>query len=195
MTMTTAHTRRWGKTGATQQRILDAATEVFATRGFTAATMADVVAGSGASIGSIYHHFGGKKELFLAIFERLAADINRYIETAADTAGEINGQLALEANARAYLDAIWAYRRAAMVLVSGDTPAGFDGVRRSNMLAGFRRWMSVLELDRSPRGQLLTRILVDVMAEASVMVMMCEDPAEVGPITDATIESIDRLTS
>ena len=81
-----------------------------------------------------------------------------------------------------------------MVLASGDTPAGFDGVRRSNMLAGFRRWMSVLELDTSPRGQLLTRILVDVMAEASVMVMMCEDP-EVGPITDATIESIDRLTS
>ena len=191
----TASTRRWAKTDSTQQRILDAATEVFAARGFTAATMADIVDHSGASIGSIYHHFGGKKELFLAIFERLAADINRYIETAADTAGEINGQLALEANARAYLDAIWAYRRAAMVLVSGDTPAGFDGVRRSNMLAGFRRWMSVLELDRSPRGQLLTRILVDVMAEASLMVMMCEDPAEVGPITDATIESIDRLTS
>ena len=191
----TASTRRWAKTDSTQQRILDAATEVFAARGFTSATMADIVDHSGASIGSIYHHFGGKKELFLAIFERLAADINRYIETAADTAGEINGQLALEANARAYLDAIWAYRRAAMVLASGDTPAGFDGVRRSNMLAGFRRWMSVLELDRSPRGQLLTRILVDVMAEASVMVMMCEDPAEVGPITDATIESIDRLTS
>lgn len=50
-----APARRWAKTDATQRRILDAATEVFATRGFTAATMADVVAGSGASIGSIYH--------------------------------------------------------------------------------------------------------------------------------------------
>jgi len=54
---TSAQARRWAKTGTTQQRILDAATEIFATRGFTAATMADVVAGSGASIGSIYHHF------------------------------------------------------------------------------------------------------------------------------------------
>jgi AcrR family transcriptional regulator len=36
------------KSGVTQQRILDAATEVFATRGFIAATMADVVASSGA---------------------------------------------------------------------------------------------------------------------------------------------------
>ena len=191
----TAAARRWAKTDTTQQRILDAATDVFVARGFTAATMADIVDHSGASIGSIYHHFGGKKELFLAIFERLAADIDRYVDAAADKSGELNGQLAFEANARAYLNAIWAYRRTAMVLASGDTPAGFDAVRRSNMLRGFRRWMSVLELDTSPRGRLLTRILIDVMAEASGMVMMCEDPAEVGPITDATIEWIDRLTS
>jgi len=191
----TAATRRWAKTDATQQRILDAAMEVFAARGFTAATMADIVDHSGASIGSIYHHFGGKRELFLALFERLAADIDRYIDSAADKSVVLNGQRAFEANARAYLNAIWAYRRASMVLASGDTPAGFDAVRRSNMLNGFRRWMSVLELDTSPRGQLLTRILIDVMAEASGMVMMCEDPADVEPITDATIEWLERLTT
>ena len=187
--------RRWAKTDATQQRILDAATDVFASRGFTAATMADIVERSGASVGSIYHHFGGKKELFLAIFERLAADIDRHIDAATDHAGELNGPLAFETNARAYLEAMWANRRAAMVLASGDTPAGFDLVRRGSMLKGFRRWMSVLELDTSHRGQLLTRILVAVMAEASGMVIMCEDAAEVAPITDATIEWIDRLTS
>src|SRR5262252_8039066 len=134
----TATARRWAKTDSTQQRILDAATDVFAVRGFTAATMADIVDHSGASIGSIYHHFGGKRELFLAIFERLTADIDSYIDAVADKSGELNGQVAFEANARAYLNAIWAYRRAAMVLASGDTPAGFDAVRRSNMLRGFR---------------------------------------------------------
>jgi len=190
----TAATRRWAKTDATQQRILDAATDVFAARGFTAATMADIVDHSGASIGSIYHHFGGKKELFLAIFERLSADIDAYIDAASESS-EVDGRVVFEANARAYLNAIWVHRRAALVLASGDTPAGFDEIRRSNMMRGFRRWMSVLELDTSPRGQLLTRILIDVMAEASVMVMMCEDVADVEPITDATIEWIDRLTS
>ena len=55
---TSAQVRRWAKTGATQRRILDAATEVLATRAFAAATMADVVVASGASIGSICHHFG-----------------------------------------------------------------------------------------------------------------------------------------
>jgi AcrR family transcriptional regulator len=189
-----APTRRWAKTDATQQRILDAATDVFAARGFTAATMADIVEGSGASIGSIYHHFGGKKELFLAIFERLGADIDRCIDAATDRSGDLDRQHAFEANARAYLYAMWANRRAAMLLVSGDTPAGFDTVRRSRMLRGFRRWASVLELDTSPRGQLLTRTLTAVMAEASTMVITCTDAAEVGPITDATIECIERLT-
>ena len=48
-------------------------------------------------------------------------------------------------------------RSGAMVLASGDDPAGFDGVRRSSMLRAFRRWMAVLELDTSPRGQLPTQ--------------------------------------
>jgi len=80
----TAHprARRWAKTDDTQRHILDAATDAFGTRGFTAATMADVVAGSGASIGSIYHHFGGKGELFLAIFEQMANAVDRRIEAA-----------------------------------------------------------------------------------------------------------------
>lgn len=190
----TAATRRWAKTDATQQRILDAATDVFAARGFTAATMADIVDHSGASIGSIYHHFGGKKELFLAIFERLSADIDAYIDAAAESS-EVDGRVVFEANARAYLNAIWVHRRAALLLASGDTPAGFDEIRRSNMMTGFRRWMSVLELDTSPRGQLLTRILIDVMAEASGMVLMSESAANVGPITDATIEWLNRLTN
>ena len=190
----TAATRRWAKTDATQQRILDAATDVFAARGFTAATMADIVDHSGASIGSIYHHFGGKKELFLAIFERLSADIDAYIDAASESS-EVDGRVVFEANARAYLNAIWVHRRAALVLASGDTPAGFDEIRRSNMMRGFRRWMSVLELDTSPRGQLLTLILIDVMAEASGMVMLSESAANVGPITDATIEWLNRLTN
>lgn len=187
--------RRWAKTDATQQRILDAATDVFAARGFTAATMADIVDHSGASIGSIYHHFGGKREVFLAIFERLAADVSSRIDSAPVRSAQLGRQRALEASARVFLDAIWANRRAAMVLTSGDTPAGFDSVLRSSMLNGFRRWTSVLELDGSPRGQLLTRILVAVLAEASATVIMCDNADEVGPITDATAECIARLTS
>jgi AcrR family transcriptional regulator len=196
---TSAQARRWAKTGATQQRILDAATEVFATRGFTAATMADVVAGSGASIGSIYHHFGGKNELFLAIFEQMANAVDRRIEAAMRQADQLSPQgidprRIFELHVRAYLEAMWENRRLARVLTSGDAPPGFEVARRGRMQAAFRSWMAVLELDKSVRGQLLSRILVATMAESSLMVAGCENPDDVPAITDATIEWIGRLT-
>jgi AcrR family transcriptional regulator len=192
---TSAQARRWAKTGATRQRILDAATEVFATRGFTAATMADVVAGSGASIGSIYHHFGGKSELFLAIFEQMANAVDRRIEAAMEQAGEAaDPRRIFELHVRAYLEAMWENRRLARVLTSGDTPAGFEVARRDRMQAAFRSWMAVLELDKSLRGQLLSRVLVATMAESSLMVAACDKPDDVPQIIDATIEWIDRLT-
>jgi AcrR family transcriptional regulator len=192
---TSAQARRWAKTGATQQRILDAATEVFATRGFTAATVADVVAGSGASIGSIYHHFGGKSELFLAIFEQMANAVDRRIEAAMEQAGEAaDPRRIFELHVRAYLEAMWENRHLARVLTSGDTPAGFEVVRRDSLQAAFRRWMAVLELGDSVRGQLLSRVLVAILAESSLMVAGCENPDDVPAITDVTIEWIDRLT-
>jgi len=48
-----------------RDRIVHAATEVFAEKGYHGATIADVVARSGLSVGAIYTHFRGKDELFL----------------------------------------------------------------------------------------------------------------------------------
>jgi AcrR family transcriptional regulator len=48
-----------------RQRIIRAAVEVFAEKGYHRATIADVVARSGLSVGAIYTHFTGKEQLFL----------------------------------------------------------------------------------------------------------------------------------
>ena len=191
----TTPARRWARTDATQQRILDAATEVFSTRGFSAATMADIVENSGASIGSIYHHFGAKKELFLAIYERLSAEVELRMADAARESADLDSQQAFALHARAYLNAIWDNRRAATMIASGDVPVGFERLRRTNTLTFLHRWMGVLDVDSSTRGQLLSRILIAIMSEASLMVTMCGDAAEVEQVSDATIEWIARLTS
>jgi|SRR4051812_39379655 AcrR family transcriptional regulator len=187
--------RRWARTDATQQRILDAATDVFSARGFSAATMADIVGQSGASIGSIYHHFGGKKELFLAIYDRLSAEVELRIAEATQHTADLDSRQALAVHARAYLDAIWHNRRAAMMIASGDVPADFEELRRANTLTFFHRWMGVLDVDSSKRGQLLSRVLIAIMSEASLMVTKCDDVADVQPIADATIEWMARLRS
>jgi AcrR family transcriptional regulator len=186
-------TRRWARADATQQRILDAATDVFSARGFWAATMADIVGQSGAGIGSIYHHFGGKRELFLAIYDRLSAEVELRVAGAAQQAGDLDNRQAFAVHAQAYLDAVWQNRRATLTLASGDVPTDFQEVRRRNTLTFFQRWMGVLHVDFSKRSRLLSRVLIAIMSEASLMVAMCDDVADVEPITDATIEWIGRL--
>jgi len=51
---------------ATRQSILRAARDVFVRKGFHAASVDDVVAASGMSVGAIYGHFKGKDELIHA---------------------------------------------------------------------------------------------------------------------------------
>lgn len=48
-----------------RDRIIRAAVAVFSEKGYHQATIADVVARSGLSVGAIYTHFTGKEELFL----------------------------------------------------------------------------------------------------------------------------------
>lgn len=51
-----------------RERILEAALEAFAERGYAAATIADVRSRSGASVGSIYHRFGGKEGIAAELY-------------------------------------------------------------------------------------------------------------------------------
>src|SRR5215469_2375951 len=60
---------QWGRTAQTQRALLDAARDVFTRQGFAEASVADVVERAGSSVGSLYHHFGGKSELFLALWQ------------------------------------------------------------------------------------------------------------------------------
>ena len=60
---------QWARTAQTQRALLDAARAVFTGQGFADASIADVVERAGSSVGSLYHHFGGKSELFIALWQ------------------------------------------------------------------------------------------------------------------------------
>src|SRR5215831_12726504 len=53
-----------------RERVLDAAERIMATRGFDAATLARVVEESGIPMSSVYHYFGSKDRILLAVMER-----------------------------------------------------------------------------------------------------------------------------
>lgn len=66
---------------ANQQRLLDAALEVFTARGFHGATLEQIAAAAGFSTGLVYSRFASKADLFLALLERTietrVADLQR----------------------------------------------------------------------------------------------------------------------
>jgi len=53
-----------------RERVLDAAEQIMASRGFEAATIARVVEESGIPLSSVYHYFGSKDGILLAVMER-----------------------------------------------------------------------------------------------------------------------------
>jgi TetR/AcrR family fatty acid metabolism transcriptional regulator len=69
----------------TRERIVAAATEVFARRGLHGARVADIAEAAGIAYGLVYHHFRNKEEILAAIFQERWAMHLRYLTEVADS--------------------------------------------------------------------------------------------------------------
>ena len=58
-------------TNSARQRLLDAALEVFATKGYTSASTREICRLAGANIAAIHYYFGDKASLYRQLFERV----------------------------------------------------------------------------------------------------------------------------
>src|SRR5712691_4945282 len=65
---------RAAATTARRSAILDAALRLFTRKGFAATSIDDLRQSSGASVGSIYHHFGGKAGVAAALYAETLGD-------------------------------------------------------------------------------------------------------------------------
>jgi AcrR family transcriptional regulator len=75
---------------ATRTQLIEVATGLFATRGYEGTSIEAVLAESGASRGSLYHHFGGKDALFLAVLEEVGTTVTAQVTAAmADAADPV----------------------------------------------------------------------------------------------------------
>ncbi|WP_201365019.1 TetR/AcrR family transcriptional regulator [Dictyobacter formicarum] len=74
-------------TAMRRQVILMAALKLFATKGYTETTMEDIRQLSGASTGSIYHHFENKEKLALALYLEGRQDLNVRLQIVMNTPG------------------------------------------------------------------------------------------------------------
>ncbi|MBK5305950.1 MAG: TetR/AcrR family transcriptional regulator [Frankiaceae bacterium] len=171
--------RTTGRAATTRGGLLDAAREVFSGSGFAEASIADVVTRAGASVGSLYHHFGGKGELYLALFE----DYQQRQEARAATAvrearhtGESDPVSLFVAGSQAYLDGCWTERDLARLFLAGGGPPGFELVARRRYREWTARNATLLRVDSAePWGDALVLVLTTVISEAGHEVAVCED--------------------
>lgn len=181
---------------ATRQAILDAAHEVFTTSGFSDANIADVVARAGASVGSLYHHFGGKADLYLALFEDYQA---RQEERAAEAvaasraAGETDPIKLFVAGARVYLEGCWADRQLTRLFLTGGGPPGFELVARKR----YRDWIRLNEIllmaDGEPASEALVLMLTTVVSETGSEVAVSEDEERATALVEEVLALIELI--
>lgn len=84
---------RYRKGDASRERILDAATELFAARGYAGAGVDRLAERSGIAKTAIYYHFGNKEGLLAAVLERTATQWIDGIQQASRQAGDPLGRL------------------------------------------------------------------------------------------------------
>ena len=187
---------QWGRTAQTQRGLLDAARQVFTERGFSDSGIADIVERAGSSVGSLYHHFGGKNELFIALWQehQLAHEeaASKAVADARKKGVTDPGQL-FETGARAYLQGSWQRRDLALLFSSGDAPPGFEIMRRRRG----REWISqndaLLRLTDMPLDRVYAAILTSLIGEGSYEVAAAKSRRQAEKIIDAVIEYARRL--
>ena len=176
-----APARPAGRAATTREGLLSSARTVFTSSGFAEASIAEVVAGAGASVGSLYHHFGGKAELYLALFEDYQ---QRQEARAAEAVRSARGRGTSDAielfirGSSAYLDGCWTERDLARLFLAGGGPPGFELVARRRYREWTARNATLLKNGPDdggePWGDALVLVLTTVISEAGHEVAVCE---------------------
>jgi len=196
MTAATVGGRGAGRAQATLASLLAAAREVFSSSGFAEVNIADVVSRAGASVGSLYHHFGGKADLYLALFEDYQS---RQEERAAAAVRGARGEGERDpfelflVGAGAYLRGCWEERELARMFLDGGGPPGFELIARRR----YRDWILVnaalLRADDQPLGETLVLVLTTVVAEAGREVAVQDTYEDAMRLADEVLELLGRV--
>ena len=131
-----------GVADATKERILEAAAEVFADKGYYGAAVDDIVRASDSSKGSFYFHFPNKRGIFTALLDHLTDRLVQRVEAAIEQSGSDPVQR-LEAALQAVLGAFSQRRRLARLLLV--EAAGLGHAADDRLLAVHERFTALIE--------------------------------------------------
>jgi AcrR family transcriptional regulator len=151
---------------------------------------------AGASVGSLYHHFSGKADLYLTLYEELNRDLaertRRAVRRARD-AGITDPKQLFLVGAREYLNVCMEQRELFRLFVGGDDPPGFDLVRRQRLAD----WVTVntefFERSGEPLDEAVAIVMTGALGLCASELALSEDAARTRTIADGVLEVLSRL--
>ena len=181
---------------ATRSALLTAAREVFTTEGYAQAGVTEIVNKAGASVGSLYHHFSGKADLYLTLFEELNnehAERTRRAMRGARDAGITDPQQLFLVGAREYLEVCMEQRELFRLFVSGDGPPGFDLVRRQRLADWMGMNTEFFVRSGEPLDEAVAIVMTGALGLCAAELSLSADAEHTRKIADGVIEVLSRL--
>lgn len=147
-----------------QQRILDAALQVFSRRGYRDASVDDIAGVSGTSKGGVYFHFPSKEAIFLALLNRTTARLLEKIE--GSLAAHQDPVAKADAALLAVIRTFSKHRALARLFMVEALGAGREFHRRMAEIHGEFTAIIQRHLDEAVRAGLIPAIDTEVAARA-----------------------------
>ena len=165
-----AKTLRQEHTEHTRRALIEAATRLFAERGYAETSIDEVAAGARVTRGALYHHFSGKQEIFGAVCDAVDARVLDRVRAAA--AGPGTGEQRLGRLLDAYFEASQDPSYRAIVLSEAYlAQAREDGQRytpaMSALVGGFVRELADAGEITVPDPDMLGRLLCATLHEVA----------------------------
>jgi AcrR family transcriptional regulator len=171
------------RSAQTRARLIDAARELFAERGYAEVPIEDVVRRAGVTRGALYHQFpGGKVDLFAAVFDAVEEELMAGIAETLAEAGANDPVAGLRAGIGATLDATRDPEIVRLTILDAPAVLGWEAWRAAGERYGLglvRAGLSAaMEDDAIVRAPLdpLAQLLLAAIEEAVVYVARADDP-------------------
>jgi AcrR family transcriptional regulator len=149
---------------ATRQRILDAAEEVFAEKGYHGAVVDDIIRLSNTSKGGFYFHFPSKQGIFLALLDALAPRLMGAVDLA--IARETTAAGKVDAALRTVLEQFARHRRLSKIFLVEAVGLGHGFDEKIMAVRGQFAAMSQRYLDLAVAEGAIAPLDTDVAARA-----------------------------
>jgi AcrR family transcriptional regulator len=181
---------------ATRSALLDAARDVFTSQGYAQAAVLEIVALAGASVGSMYHHFSGKADLYVTLYQHTGAELAERSRSAlrqAKDAGVTDPMQLFLAGARGYLEACVGQRDLGALFVRGDGPPGFELLWRRGVTDWVSKNTEFFARSGEPLDAAVAIVMTGAMIVAIAEISLAADAQHARQLVDGVISVLSRL--